>query len=373
MSSQKIRRRTPDCQYDWTQMSTQKRIYRKTRRAELEELTRLRITESAVALHEEIGPAQTSISGIADRAGVRRSTVYRHFPDEEALFAACSSHWRAAEPAAGPALVVGDRRPGRANARRSSRAVRVLRRHAGDARQPPARRAARAGGRAPAARLPPLPSRHRGQPRRGPRPAWPARALDPGRNRSRARVSDLALARPRSGSRHRRRGRADVPARRGRGKFRSRLKACGPSTDGGLVPSGRRSRARRRGRRRRARWRAPLRARARGSGRCRCSSSSTASGSSATHSAEPMQVSGIDDHVYEHDGASSGEGVGRYRRVGGGDELASLAQARRSVEQEHAGGRAGRVATDDEPVVVVATRPPRRRRRPAGCGDGRCR
>ena len=73
-----------------------------TRRAELEENTRLRITESAVALHEEIGPAQTSISAIADRAGVRRATVYRHFPDEEALFAACSSHWREANPAPDP-------------------------------------------------------------------------------------------------------------------------------------------------------------------------------------------------------------------------------------------------------------------------------
>jgi AcrR family transcriptional regulator len=67
-------------------------------RAELEEQTRRRITESAVALHEEVGPARTSISAIAERAGVRRSTVYRHFPDEEALFAACSSHWRAANP-----------------------------------------------------------------------------------------------------------------------------------------------------------------------------------------------------------------------------------------------------------------------------------
>ena len=28
--------------------------------------------------------------------------VYRHFPDEEALFAACSSHWRAANPAPDP-------------------------------------------------------------------------------------------------------------------------------------------------------------------------------------------------------------------------------------------------------------------------------
>jgi AcrR family transcriptional regulator len=77
-------------------MSDQKRPYRMKRRAELEDLTRRRITESAVALHQELGPARTSISAIADRAGVRRSTVYRHFPTEDALFAACSSHWRAA-------------------------------------------------------------------------------------------------------------------------------------------------------------------------------------------------------------------------------------------------------------------------------------
>jgi AcrR family transcriptional regulator len=83
-------------------MSDQKRPYRMKRRAELEEQTRKRITESAVALHEEVGPAQTSISAIAERAGVRRSTVYRHFPDEEALFAACSSHWRAANPPPDP-------------------------------------------------------------------------------------------------------------------------------------------------------------------------------------------------------------------------------------------------------------------------------
>jgi AcrR family transcriptional regulator len=63
------------------------------RRAELEEQTRLRITESAVALHEELGPARTPISAVAERAGVRRSTVYRHFPDEESLFVACTSHW----------------------------------------------------------------------------------------------------------------------------------------------------------------------------------------------------------------------------------------------------------------------------------------
>lgn len=75
-----------------------KRPYRQTRRAELEQATRLRITESAVKLHSTLGPARTSISAVAEHAGVRRSTVYRHFPDENALFAACSAHWRAANP-----------------------------------------------------------------------------------------------------------------------------------------------------------------------------------------------------------------------------------------------------------------------------------
>jgi AcrR family transcriptional regulator len=79
-------------------MSDQKRPYRMTRRAELEEQTRRRITESTVALHEELGPARTSMSAIAARAGVRRSTVYRHFPDEETLFAALAR----GEPAAPP-------------------------------------------------------------------------------------------------------------------------------------------------------------------------------------------------------------------------------------------------------------------------------
>jgi len=83
-------------------MSDEKRPYRMKKRAELEEQTRTRITESAVALHERLGPARTSISAIAEHAGVRRSTVYRHFPDEDTLFAACSSHWRAANPPPDP-------------------------------------------------------------------------------------------------------------------------------------------------------------------------------------------------------------------------------------------------------------------------------
>ena len=79
-------------------MSGQKRPYRMQRRAELEEQTRRRITESTVELHGTVGPAKTSVTAVAERAGVRRSTVYRHFPDEAALFAACSAHWRAANP-----------------------------------------------------------------------------------------------------------------------------------------------------------------------------------------------------------------------------------------------------------------------------------
>jgi AcrR family transcriptional regulator len=79
-------------------MTDQKRPYRMKRRAELEERTRRRITESAVELHGTVGPAHTSISAVAELAGVRRSTVYRHFRDEAGLFTACSSHWMAANP-----------------------------------------------------------------------------------------------------------------------------------------------------------------------------------------------------------------------------------------------------------------------------------
>jgi AcrR family transcriptional regulator len=79
-------------------MTEEKRPYRKRRRAELEAETRRRITESAVELHGTVGPSRTSFTAVAEHAGVRRSTLYRHFPDEAALFAACSSHWIEANP-----------------------------------------------------------------------------------------------------------------------------------------------------------------------------------------------------------------------------------------------------------------------------------
>ncbi len=86
-----------------TQKSTeQRRPYRKRRRADLEEQTRLQITEAAVDLHGSIGPARTTISAVAKRAGVQRGTVYRHFPDEQALFDACSSHWMTQHPLPDP-------------------------------------------------------------------------------------------------------------------------------------------------------------------------------------------------------------------------------------------------------------------------------
>jgi AcrR family transcriptional regulator len=79
-------------------MTDQKRPYHKKRRAEMEESTRRRIAESAAELHGTLGPSRTSLSAVAERAGVRRSTLYRHFPDEAALFAACTAHWMASNP-----------------------------------------------------------------------------------------------------------------------------------------------------------------------------------------------------------------------------------------------------------------------------------
>ena len=83
------------------------RQYRQTRRAALQDETRLRITEAAVELHGSLGPARTTISAVAERAGVQRATVYRHFADEQALFAACSSHWAAANPPPDPTTWAG--------------------------------------------------------------------------------------------------------------------------------------------------------------------------------------------------------------------------------------------------------------------------
>lgn len=74
------------------------RSYRMGKRRESIDRTRRRIIEAAVELHGSVGPAETTFSAVAALAGVQRSTVYRHFPDEEALFEACTSHWLARHP-----------------------------------------------------------------------------------------------------------------------------------------------------------------------------------------------------------------------------------------------------------------------------------
>lgn len=81
----------------------QKRPYRMRDRAVSQQETRQRILEATMQLHEELGPRNTTISAIAERAGVQRLTVYRHFVDETALFQACTSQWAQRNPPPDPA------------------------------------------------------------------------------------------------------------------------------------------------------------------------------------------------------------------------------------------------------------------------------
>jgi len=69
-----------------------RRTYTLGRRAEQQAETRQRIVEATVDLHTRIGPARTTISMIAEQAGVQRHTLYAHFPDERSLQMACSGH-----------------------------------------------------------------------------------------------------------------------------------------------------------------------------------------------------------------------------------------------------------------------------------------
>jgi AcrR family transcriptional regulator len=78
------------------------RRYELKARAEQQEETRLRIVEATVALHQQIGGPATTVSAIAERAGVERATVYRHFPDERALLQACTGHYVGQNPPPNP-------------------------------------------------------------------------------------------------------------------------------------------------------------------------------------------------------------------------------------------------------------------------------
>ena len=87
-------------------MATRK-YHAEPRRAEQQSETRRRIVEAVAALHGEIGPARTTIKAIAERAGVERLTVYRHFADEGEIFAACNAHFLAETPPPDPAAWAG--------------------------------------------------------------------------------------------------------------------------------------------------------------------------------------------------------------------------------------------------------------------------
>jgi AcrR family transcriptional regulator len=77
--------------------TTTTRRYQLRKRADAMKATRRRIIEAAVELHGSVGPARTTITAIAERAGVQRQTVYRQFPNEADLFAACSQHFYEAD------------------------------------------------------------------------------------------------------------------------------------------------------------------------------------------------------------------------------------------------------------------------------------
>jgi len=91
-------------------LSIQKRKYELRARAARQRDTRRRIAAATAELHEEVGPARTTIAEIARRAGVQRLTVYKNFPDEYKLFAACQRQFLAENPPPDPtaALVVAD-------------------------------------------------------------------------------------------------------------------------------------------------------------------------------------------------------------------------------------------------------------------------
>src|SRR4051794_33334703 len=83
-------------------MATTKRTYELKQRALKQAETRQRIVEATAALHQEVGPARTTVAEIARRARVQRLTVYNHFPEERELFGACSAHFMAEVPPPSP-------------------------------------------------------------------------------------------------------------------------------------------------------------------------------------------------------------------------------------------------------------------------------
>jgi AcrR family transcriptional regulator len=84
-----------------------KRRYQLKKRAEGQQETRHRIVAAAASLHRDIGPAATTITSVAERAGVQRLTVYRHFPDEGDLMLASAQHFHQHHPLPDPRVWSG--------------------------------------------------------------------------------------------------------------------------------------------------------------------------------------------------------------------------------------------------------------------------
>ena len=163
-------------------MSSEKRKYELRKRAESMQQTRDRITAAAMELHTSVGPSRTTISAVAERAGVQRHTIYRHFATDADLFAACSAHFYSGfpfpEPAGGLdavyayyertgegwATILRDAHLVEAVERVDGPVSRVRRRGGASARG--RRRAAGAGRRAARGRLPDLALAERHRPRR---------------------------------------------------------------------------------------------------------------------------------------------------------------------------------------------------------------
>jgi AcrR family transcriptional regulator len=78
------------------------RTYTLKARADKQAQTRRRIVDAAVELHGTVGPARTTASMVAQRAGVQRHTYYAHFPDERSLLLACSGAHAEHDPVPDP-------------------------------------------------------------------------------------------------------------------------------------------------------------------------------------------------------------------------------------------------------------------------------
>ncbi len=136
-----------DDMFSVTTMSSEKRKYELRARASRQEETRRRIAAATSELHEEVGPARTTVAEIARRAGVQRLTVYNNFPDERDLFRACQRHWLTRHPPARSGLDSAQRARAGSRAGRAARALRLVPQDRADGVEHPARSRARSSAR----------------------------------------------------------------------------------------------------------------------------------------------------------------------------------------------------------------------------------